>query len=205
MSEIIERADPLELPDDLKEFAFQRYGETPAVRAQKLTEMRDKIGQLPESERIKDMSDVNLIRFLRVRKFNVDAAVENTANLVKFEKEYPEYVGGTPEEFQMYTKFFQILENRDSEGRTIVICRSKNALAVVTPEINKDHPMGKGQIMVLDRLSRDPYVQVKYLRSLKDTFIHSSLLTGARCRCRQLLCGNGIDGSHGAFSVCHAA
>jgi hypothetical protein len=152
--------DELDLPPDLREFAFQRYGETPETRKQKLAEMRQQISALPSQDQIKDTSDKNLIRFLRVRKFRVNEAVENTVNLVKFEKDYPDYMGGTPKEFRMYSKFMQILEQRDPEGRTVLILRSKLALENIPPEFHQDHPLGRCQIMVLDRLSHDVYVQV---------------------------------------------
>jgi hypothetical protein len=40
----------------------------------KLQEMRELIANLPPEDRIEDVSDVNLIRFLRVRKFVVKNA-----------------------------------------------------------------------------------------------------------------------------------
>jgi hypothetical protein len=155
--------DCLELPEDLKEFAFQRYGETPETRVQKLQEMRELIANLPPEDRIEDVSDVNLIRFLRVRKFVVKNAVENTVNLVRFGREHPHLVGGTPKEFERYNNFIQALEHRDNQGRTILVLRAKLMLESTDQDFNRDHPIGRCQVMVIDRMSRNVYVQVRGL------------------------------------------
>jgi hypothetical protein len=154
-------AHDVELPEDLRECAFQRYGETPETRAAKLDEMRSMIAALPNAEdRIVDTSDLNLIRFLRVRKFNVTNAVENTVNLMRFAREHPHLIGGTPQEYERYNNFIQILKDRDNQGRTILILRARLMLDTTDTDFNKEHPIGRCQVMVLDRLSRDPYVQV---------------------------------------------
>ena len=153
-------ADPLELSDGLRQYAFEKYGETPLTRRAKLDELREKIALLPIDSQLKDVSDFNLIRFLRVRKFNVDRALELTVNLARFTIDNTGLCGGTPLEYQVYSKFYQILKDRDVEGRTIVVLRIKNMMQAYTTEFQKQHPLVRGQLMMLDRLSRDEHVQV---------------------------------------------
>src|SRR4051812_40802652 len=104
-------SDPLDLPPDLVDVAFREFGETPELRSQKLFELKQRIAELPDEDRISDTSDLNLIRFLRGRKYNVDIALQTTVNLVNFNRAHPDWTENhTAKEFVDFACFFQLLK-----------------------------------------------------------------------------------------------
>jgi hypothetical protein len=56
--------DPLDLPEHLRLVAKEELGENPEIRRTSLEILRTKISELPEADRLADVSDLNLIRFL---------------------------------------------------------------------------------------------------------------------------------------------
>ena len=81
MSEI----DPLVLTEELANHAYKSYSETEQLRQESLQSLRQKIQQLPNpSDQLKDVSDINLIRFLRSKKFRLEKALKSTIDYQRF-------------------------------------------------------------------------------------------------------------------------
>ncbi len=155
--------DPLEVPEHLRAIARDELGETPEVRARALQELRTRIAALPESDRLADVSDQNLIRFLRCRKYDMEKALQSTVDLQKFNSLHPEWVDNLrADEFQIFSTFFQVLEHRGPRGQFIVVLRPNNGIKVFTPEFIAENPLAmiRCNIFFLDRLRKSIEVQI---------------------------------------------
>ena len=177
--------DPLNLPPHLAEIAERDFGETPATRATALTELRARIAALPEKDRLDDVSDANLIRFLRNRKYVMDRVVETTVTYARFKKEYPHLFDITEDEANM------VLE---SNSWNLVFCGAphyhvaltfiaKRIIHNYTADFVKAHPdfIYRFQVWVMERVSREPAVQVcgaASVYSFKDFGIADNLSLG---------------------------
>ena len=76
MSSFDSTHDPCRLNPELAALAEKNYGEADTKRREYLDKMRKILEAKPTKDRLNDLSDQNLIRFLRCRKFDVDRAVE---------------------------------------------------------------------------------------------------------------------------------
>ena len=156
-------SDPLELPDHLRTIAREELGETPEVRRQSLEELKRRIAALPEVDRLSDVSDQNLIRFLRSRKYDIEKALQCTIELQKFNTTHAEWVENLrAEEFRVFSTFFQVLEQRGPKGQFIIVLRPNNGIKVFTPEFLAENPLAmiRCNIFFLDRLSKNVDAQV---------------------------------------------
>jgi hypothetical protein len=156
-------ADPLEIPEPLRTIAREDLGETPEVRCKALQELRSKIAALPESDRLADVSDQNLIRFLRCRKYDMEKALQSTVDMQKFNGSHPEWVNELrADEFRIFSTFFQVLENRGPKGQFILVLRPTNGIKIFTPEFLAENPLAmiRCNLFFLDRLSKNIEVQV---------------------------------------------
>jgi len=100
-----------ELPDFLREIAFQEINETPELRAAKLIELKESINALTQpDEKIEDLSDRNLIRFLRSRKYDVQRALESTIKWQKFYHSFRDILKDfTQEEARLCSNFLEVI------------------------------------------------------------------------------------------------
>lgn len=170
-----------ELPSHLIEIARDELGEIDVdYRNEKLKELRQAIKNLTEEDRIKDLADANLIRFLRTNKFNVDEAIQSTIKYKKFYNSYGDILSNLKgEEFTEMSNFFQILPNKDEKGRVIVLLRPKLAVQNMSNEKLALNPriLLRFNVWLFERLSRDVHVQVAglvILNTFKDvTFMES--------------------------------
>ena len=154
--------DPLDLPADLIDIAFKEFGETKELRARKLFQLKQLIADLPEEDRIPDTSDVNLIRFLRGRKYDMDIALSTTVNLVRFNREHPEWTENhTAKEFKDFAPFFQLLKKTD-KGRVVVVFRPSVGIKILTPEFMEANPLAiiRSMLWFINKMSFNVYAQV---------------------------------------------
>jgi len=133
--------DTCELPNDLKKIAEEKLGETGAKRSEALILLRNLINDLPVSDQIEDLSDLNLVRFLRFRKYDVKRALDSTVELKRFYTGHNEVLSNMhAAEFVQFNNFVTVLRNHDSEGRVIVIFQPAKGVKVFTPEFKKANP-----------------------------------------------------------------
>ena len=156
--------DPLDLPPHLAEIAERDFGETPATRAAALTELRARIAALPENDRLDDVSDVNLIRFLRNRKYVMDRTVETTATYARFKREYSHLFDITEEEAQVILKSnaWNLVFGGAPHYHVTITFIAKRIIHNYTAEFAKAHPdfIYRTQAWLMERVSREPAVQV---------------------------------------------
>ena len=121
-----------DLSPELAKIAFEDFGETPERRQQALIDLRKRIAELPnEKDRLEDVSDVNLIRFIRGRKYDLEKALETT--IAPDKKNRKVFVLFPAKGLKYFTDEF--------------IKANPNAMI-------------KFNIWMFDRISRDPHVQV---------------------------------------------
>lgn len=154
------------------EIAFKEYGETEEMRRLGLSKLRALILALPdESDRLNDLSDHNLIRFLRCRKFDVDWALETAVQLKRFYtanssvlsdlngNEFDIFLGS---ESSGIINFFRLYKNVCPQGRVIMVVRPSRFLDYLSSENLSKYPHCglRLSIWLFDRLSRDVDIQV---------------------------------------------
>lgn len=153
----------IELPEDLIDIAFKELGETPEIRGKCLEELRARILELPKEDQISDLSDINLIPYLRGRKFNVEKAVKTIVNYKQFCKAHPEWVENyEEEEMKCFVSFYNVLKEKTALGQRIVVLHFKTLLQIFTKEFAEKYPYARARsnIWLFEQLSRDVYVQV---------------------------------------------
>jgi cystathionine beta-lyase/cystathionine gamma-synthase len=86
----------IDLPPKYKEYAYEQFGETREIVIEKLEELRSRLLEVPSSplNDAADLSDKNLIRFIRARKLHVDNTISTVVNWGKFKLEHPEWFEG---------------------------------------------------------------------------------------------------------------
>ena len=167
----IETEDTCHLTPTQAAIAFEEYGETEEMRRSGLSKLRSLILALPEEDRLNDLGDANLIRFLRCRKFDIDWALQTTVQLKKFYVENSEVLSdlnGT--EFDIFfgaestgiINFFRLYKNVCPKGRVIMVVRPSRFLSFLTSENLTKYPHCglRLSIWLFDRLSRDIDIQV---------------------------------------------
>ena len=165
-------ADPLDLPPSLAAEAFAQYQETPDSRRKALDELRQGILKLPEADRLNDVSDANLIRFVRCRKYDVARALATTVKLKRFYMKHATLLQGLDGESWKLLDQFQSVRIRKGldkqSGKTILMIRPARLMPHMTSEFKQQHPNSllRMNIWLMDRLSRDPDVQVNGLAAL---------------------------------------
>jgi hypothetical protein len=81
--------DQLELTPELAQRALDRHGETSETRNLLLSQLKEKILSLEDpSQRLEDLSDRNLIRFLRLKRFDLNDALASCILYQQFHNKY---------------------------------------------------------------------------------------------------------------------
>ena len=154
--------DPLELPPHLATIAERYFGETPERRRSALLEFRKRIEALPETDRLQDLSDKNLIRFIRNFKFNMDKAFNATIAYVKFRRAHPELFIITEEEVKLQNGIFNVVIGSPPEYRVVITIMPKKMVYQMTEAFLKLHPQYslRFNMWCMEVLSMMPEVQV---------------------------------------------
>lgn len=155
-------ADPLSLPPHLAEIAQRDFGETAETRTLALAELRIRINALPEKERLVDMSDVNLVRFLRNRKYNMDRVVATTIAYTKFRADHAELYNIDPQAILKFDGVFKLMMGSAPDYRVIFTVTPKKIVTLFTEEFMKAHPqfLLRFNIWSFERVSMMPAAQV---------------------------------------------
>lgn len=111
--------DDVTLPESLASVAFTEFNETPDMRNRSLIELRQMIAALPkENDKLLDVSDSNLIRFLRSRKYDMDKALQATIELAHFNSKYSGVLADiTADELLLCRGFLQVVRENGLNGR----------------------------------------------------------------------------------------
>lgn len=153
----------MNLPPKYKEYAYEQFGETNSIMAEKLVELRSRLLEVSSSSlnTSTDLSDTNLIRFLRARKLNVDNAMTTILNWGKFKADHPEWFDGlSAKEFgkktylrwildmkyylgilEQFGSLYRVMLEPDSLGRLVCIFPAKRCIEIFTPEFVEANPL----------------------------------------------------------------
>ena len=181
----------IDLPELYRQTAFEDFNETPELRATQLSALRESISLLPQLEdQLKDTSDLNLIRFLRSKKFDHQRASEACTQWQKFNNKYGDILANVTregekimfwctynenglltsnyhiyEEVLIFRDFIQVIRESGPRGRVIVIMRPGKGIKLFTSELKRNNPraMLRLNFWIFETLSFDPQVQVNGL------------------------------------------
>lgn len=157
-------ADDSALSVELRRVAEAELGETPEKRRDALT----KLTQL-----LQDEQDLNankdaqfLLRFLRVRKYNVDAALRTVRNYYKNRASCPSLYDtflphNAPPEGR---KLVMVLPDKDVHGRPVLLCKPG---AWITGELSYED-FHRTWLLCMEHLASDPAAQVVGVALLLD-------------------------------------
>ena len=153
----------LELPTfELRNAAFRIYGETTETRELKLKELREKVLEMPNFIDI-DTSDVNLLRYLRGKKFNIEKTLKTIENVIQFNHEHPTWTHNlTQNEFIVFNSVVKILNIRDKENRVIVFFKASEFIKHFTTEFIETNPraMIRFNVFLINKLSHNSDIQI---------------------------------------------
>ena len=149
----------------MAEFAFKEFGETEETRSIALSTLRERINSLENDEdKLADTSDINLIRFIRTRKYDLDLALSTTVALAKFQRENEEELHRINSvDMACYSKFFEIIqEPHPISGARIVVLRTEFGIKMLDSSFLETfpRPIFWQNIWFYDRISRDCVAQV---------------------------------------------
>ena len=157
----------LELPtQELRDAAFRLFGETDETRASKLMEFRELIQKHPHHDKI-DCSDLNLIRYLRGKKFNIEKALVTITNAIDFYAEHPAWTNDLKtSEFEIFASVVKILNQRDKENRIVMFFKASKFIKLFTSKFIRNNPcaMVRFNVYLIERLSHNYDVQVRALK-----------------------------------------
>ena len=133
--------------------------------------MRERIQALPEKDRLKDLSDKNLIRFLRCRKFDIERAVKLACDAKRFYTKNADILKDLDgKETVMFdgehNNVFQVYRNVDKDGKVVIILHPSRFIQAVQSKqgstIIKKDPSAVLRHLVwqFHNLCQDPHVQV---------------------------------------------
>lgn len=175
------------LPADLARVAEEQLGETPAVRAKALLELREKLQNLSDDDpkKPKRTDDAYLITFLRHAKFRVDRAFQKVTNMAAFLNKHADILKDIrAEEFRdMYhTGMLRVLRGKALSGARV---------NTVMPAGIAGYPGDdlwvkclRFSVWSFEKLCLDPYMQVHGL-ILLENFDNFSWRSAIRVSSRQ--------------------
>jgi retinaldehyde-binding protein 1 len=155
--------DTMNLNEELSALAEVQLGETAQTRSQSLHDLKERIQALPvEADRLSDLSDRNLIRFLRNRKYNLDKAVGSCVKYQRYLLKHGKDLENiTKEEILRFSQAITV--RRDpSSGRLIVLIRAKRIIASYSSEYKAVNPkfLLRLRFFLFERISFDPRAQI---------------------------------------------
>lgn len=152
--------DPIESSTDCDLTLSDHYQLTSSYMQELILELRENIKKLPEEKQIKDISDSNLVKFIRCRKLKVDKALETTVKYVEFYKNHPDWSDGllSDDSFLQFRNVYKVLPQNDALGRKVCVVNAKEVLNVLESEEFKNRPFALIQS------------NLKFVISLQDNF-----------------------------------
>jgi len=165
-----DRNDPCRLPTELAREAFAEYQETPSSRRQAIGSLRRSIQSLQDpADKLKDLSDLNLIRFIRNRKYDLAKALQSTIDTKRFYTLHGPALAGTDGRlYDLVHNYLGIRVSFDVDargGKAVLLMQPGKVLPLLTSEFLRQHPhfVLRLKCWVFDKLSRHPVVQVRGL------------------------------------------
>ncbi|KAH7945056.1 hypothetical protein HPB49_005644 [Dermacentor silvarum] len=143
------------LPFRLQRIAEEDLGETPTRRKESLEMLAKLISEEPELDARRDAEF--LLRFLRVRKYNVEAAMQTIRNYYynrcACDSVYREYLPSAVPPFAR--KLAMVLPGKDRHGRPVFLCN----IGAWNPKEVTQAVFQRACLMCLDFMTSDPSAQ----------------------------------------------
>ena len=170
----------MELPPDLID---NDLGETPDSREKALVELKEELKKCSIEELDGfDQSDVNLVRFLRGKKYNQAKTLKVIKNRVKFHKDHSDLVkDASVEEFERLGRIVTLLPNRAADGKVCVLLTPKLIIETLEDtQFMKANQLIVARFMIwfFNSLSQDIYVQtcgVVLILSMRDITLFEAM------------------------------
>lgn len=152
------------LPVELRRVAEAELGETPAKRRDTLATLTQLLQAEPDLRANKDAQF--LLRFLRVRKYNVDAALKTIRNYYKNRASCPSLYNtflphNAPPEGR---KLVMVLPEKDVHGRPVLLCKPG---AWITSELSYED-FHRTWLLCMEHLASNPAAQIVGVALLLD-------------------------------------
>lgn len=143
------------LPPELRRIAEEELGETDSRREEALAELTQLLEEEPELYPRKDVDF--LVRFIRVRKYNVEAAQKTLRNYYKNRAACPSiYKDFLPSSIKAPARsLFMVLPERDLHGRLVILA----TMGVWMPSTLPYHELQQASIMCFEHVAADPSSQ----------------------------------------------
>jgi len=174
----------LVLDAELQAQAEAEIGEPCTIEEKRarLSELRNKIAELPVDDRIKDTSADNLVRFLRSSKYRLPKALERTVDYARFFSRNRDDLSNVnpSEEFAVLKDLVVVYRDLPGVAGRVVVCLfPKKAAPLIPAETLKSNPriLLRFNVWMFERLSRDRQVQVRGL-ILLNSFADAGLSPG---------------------------
>ncbi|CAN8031193.1 unnamed protein product [Ixodes persulcatus] len=158
------RTSDEDLPAELQRIADEELGETDQGRADALARLNQLLDEEPELNARRD--NVFLLRYIRVRKFNIEATLATLKFYYKNRAAYPcIYDNFLPSNAKPASRrIFMVLPNADVHGRRVLLIRSGSWI----PSLSTHSEAQQAMHLVLEFLAADPSSQTVGITVLVD-------------------------------------
>uniref|UniRef100_V5IJ95 Putative tocopherol alpha transfer protein n=1 Tax=Ixodes ricinus TaxID=34613 RepID=V5IJ95_IXORI len=153
-----------DLPSELQRIADEELGETDQGRADALARLNQLLDEEPELNARRD--SVFLLRYIRVRKYNIEGALATLKCYYKNRATYPSiYDNFLPSNAKPASRcIFMVLPNPDVHGRRVLFIRSGSWI----PSLATHSEAQQAMHLVLEFLAADPSSQTVGITVLVD-------------------------------------
>ncbi|EEC17737.1 phosphatidylinositol transfer protein SEC14, putative [Ixodes scapularis] len=153
-----------DLPAELQRIAYEELGETDQGRADALARLNQLLDEDPELNARRD--NVFLLRYIRVRKYNIEAALATLKRYYKNRAAYPSiYDNFLPSNVKPASRcLYTVLPNPDVHGRRVLLVRS----GAWIPSLSTHSEAQQALHLVLEFLAADPSSQTVGISVLVD-------------------------------------
>lgn len=152
------------LPHELQLIAETELGETEEVRTEALEKLNQLLDEEPELHSRRD--NEFLLRFLRVRKYNVDIALKKIKEYYKIRKECPSaFDDFVPSTTKLAARsMMMVLPQRDIHGRPVLLLKA----GAWNPQILSHSESLRAFALVAEHLAADPVAQTIGMTCVQD-------------------------------------
>jgi len=161
----------IKLSKYLQDIALNEIGETNEIIIQRINELRNLLIDQSIDKKLIDISDSNLVRFLRPRKLDVPKAFDTIVNYIKFKETHSLWFDNlSSKEFKRYSKLYKVQEKVDENGRLVCVFPAYNCIDIFTKEYLQENPLAiiRGHIWFVDRISRNVNAQICGIEAIID-------------------------------------
>lgn len=158
------RTSDEDLPAELQRIAYEELGETDQGRVEALARLNQLLDEDPELNARRD--NVFLLRYIRVRKYNIEAALATLKRYYKIRAAYPSiYDNFLPSNVKPASRrVFMVLPNPDVHGRRVVLIRSDAWIPSLATHCEAQQALH----LALEFLATDPSSQTVGISVLAD-------------------------------------